>query len=189
MRVVTALRERPRGRVAVELDGTPWRELPVDAVVRAELRVGRELDRDAARMLGRERRRSEALALAGQALRSRDRSARELDDRLARRRVGADARAEALESLGRAGLVDDDRFAQTRARTMAERGWGDAAIRADLEQRGLADEAVVAALGALEPESERLALLVERAGSDARLLRRLAGRGFDPDLLEGFVAK
>ena len=53
MAVVTALRERPRGRVDVELDGAPWRTLPADAVVRSGLLVGRALDRPTARTLAR----------------------------------------------------------------------------------------------------------------------------------------
>ena len=35
MPTVTGLREDRRGRVAVELDGSPWRTLPADVVVRA----------------------------------------------------------------------------------------------------------------------------------------------------------
>ncbi|MGH3055676.1 MAG: hypothetical protein ACRDL7_11935, partial [Gaiellaceae bacterium] len=66
--IVTGLRERKRGRVAVELDGRPWRVLPADAVVRAGLAVGRPLDRQKARELGREVRRASALAAAARSL-------------------------------------------------------------------------------------------------------------------------
>ena len=59
--VVTALRERPRDRVEVELDGAPWRVVPAEAVVRAGLAPGRPLDRASARALGRELRRLQAL--------------------------------------------------------------------------------------------------------------------------------
>ncbi|MGZ4354554.1 MAG: hypothetical protein ACXVZ4_13515, partial [Gaiellaceae bacterium] len=82
MPVVTALRERPRGRVEVELDGAPWRLVPADAVVRAGLRVGGRLDRETARTLGRELRRAQALGVAVQALRYRDHSRRSLEQRL-----------------------------------------------------------------------------------------------------------
>jgi hypothetical protein len=61
---VTALREDRRGRVAVELDGRPWRVLPAGVVVRAGVVEGRALDRPALRLLRRELRRDEAL-LAG----------------------------------------------------------------------------------------------------------------------------
>ena len=82
MPVVTALRERPRGRVEIELDGAPWRLVPTDAVVRSGLFVGRALDRETARSLGRELRRAEALTRALRALTARDRSRRALDERL-----------------------------------------------------------------------------------------------------------
>ena len=62
MAVITALRERPRGQVEVDLVGRSWRLVPADAVVRTGLVVGRALDRETARALRRELRRSEALA-------------------------------------------------------------------------------------------------------------------------------
>jgi SOS response regulatory protein OraA/RecX len=192
MVVVTALRERPRGRVEVELDGAPWRVVPVDAVVRAELRVGRLLDRETARTLGRELRRARALDVAAQALRYRDHSRRSLEERLARRNVRADATEAALAALERTGLVDDARVASTRAGVMADRGYGDAAIRFDLERQGLAGEVVEDAVAALVPERERAKQLVERRGADPRTARWLAGRGFDPasveDAMEPFAA-
>ncbi len=49
MPVVTALHERPRGRVEIELDGASWRLVPAAAVVRTGLIVGRALDRETAR--------------------------------------------------------------------------------------------------------------------------------------------
>ena len=97
--VVTALRELPRGKVDVELDGAPWRRVPADAVVRAGLMVGRTLDRETARALGRELRRSGALARATRALAAHDRSRQALDERLAAAGVGAEPRREALETL------------------------------------------------------------------------------------------
>lgn len=187
MRTVTALRERPRDRVEVSLDGAPWRVVPAVAVVRCGLRVGRPLDRPLARALGRELRRARALAAAGRALRTRDRSAAELDGRLRERGVAAGTRAEALDALEQAGLVDDDRFSRTRAAALADRGWSDAAIRADLEQRGLEADAVAAALAELSPEPERVAAAIARDGATPRLLRRLASRGFDADALEGLA--
>src|SRR5439155_24276402 len=128
-----ALHGRPRGKGGVELDGAPWRLVPADAAVRAGLSVGRALDRDTARSLGRELRRAEALGVAVRALRYRDLSRRRLEERLERRGARGDARAEALETLERAGLVDDRRVAAARACALAERGYGDAAIRFALE--------------------------------------------------------
>jgi SOS response regulatory protein OraA/RecX len=186
--VVTALCERPRGRVEIELDGTPWRLVPADAVVRSGLFVGRALDRETARTLGRELRRVHALARAARALRPRDRSRAALDERLERAGVPAAAREEALGTLERVGLVDDARVAVQRAAALAGRGYGDAAIRYDLEHEGLAGELVEEALAGLDPERERARALVERRGADARTGRWLAGRGFEAATIEDALA-
>jgi regulatory protein len=185
--VVTALRERPRGRVEVELDGVQWRVVPAGAVVRAGLVVGRSLDRETARTLGRELRRARALDVAARALRYRDHSRRSLEERLARRDVRPDASDAALAALERAGLVDDARVASTRAGTLAERGYGDAAIRFDLERQGLAGELVEGAVAALVPERDRARRLVERRGADPKTARWLAGRGFDAASVEDAI--
>ena len=166
--VVTALRERPRGRVEVQLDGAPWRLVPADAVVRTGLFVGRALDRETARTLGRELRRADALGRALRALGPRDRSRRALSDRLTHAGVRADAREEVLERLEETGLVDDARVAATRARSLAERGYGDAAIRYDLDREGVAAELVQDALAGLDPEPVRAKALVERRGAEPR---------------------
>ena len=172
MRTVTALRERPRDRVAVELDGAPWRTLPADAVVRSGLLVGRALDREAARTLARELRRAEALGAAVRALRHRDLSRRALAARIA-----PPAREEALAALERSGILDDGRAAAARAVTLAARGLGDEAIRYRLEHEGFAGEPLEAALAALEPEHERARALAEQG----RSARWLAARGFAPE--------
>jgi SOS response regulatory protein OraA/RecX len=185
--VVTALHERPRGRVEVQLDGAPWRLVPADAVVRTGLFVGRALDRETARTLGRELRRSDALGRALRALGPRDRSRRALADRLTHAGVRADAREEALMRLEETGLVDDARVAVTRARSLAERGYGDAAIRYDLEREGVAVELVAEALAGLEPELERARALVERRGAEPKTARWLASKGFDAASVEEAV--
>jgi SOS response regulatory protein OraA/RecX len=176
---ITGLRDDRRGRVAVELDGAPWRVLPVDVVVRAGIAEGRTLDRQALRELRRELRRAEALHVAGRALRHRDLSRRRLADRL-ERAVPPAFVAESLATLERAGLVDDERVARARAETLAGRGYGDEAIRHRLRVEGLPDEAV----GDLPPETERAAPLIARRGSGPRTARYLAGRGFGEEAVE-----
>jgi SOS response regulatory protein OraA/RecX len=182
--IVTALRERKRDRVAVELDGRPWRVLPADAVVRAGLGIGRPLDRPTARELAREIRRARALAQATRTLATSGRSLQELDRRLARAGHGDAAREEALATLDRAGLVDDARLAVSRAELLARRGYGDAAIRADLRRRLVAPEATAAAVASLEPEPERLRRVLVGQSVTPALMRRLAGRGFSRDALD-----
>ena len=161
------------------MDGEPWRIVPAEAALRAGLAPGRPLDRDRARALGRELRRARALTRALGSLAARDRSRRELDERLTHARVPAGAREEALAALARAGLVDDSRVAASRASALALRGYGDAAIRADLERRGLGPELVRQALADLEPERERARRILGSGGLDARAVRRLSARGFD----------
>lgn len=69
---------------------------------------------------------------------------------------------------------------------LAGRGSGDELIRHDLEQRGVGAEAIDEALAGLEPEPERARAAVEREG--LRVLRKLAARGFPPEVLEELQA-
>ncbi len=181
---VTALRERKRGRVAVELDGRPWRVLPADAVVRAGLAVGRRIDRPRARELAREVRRASALAAATRSLAASHRSQRALEQRLARAGHSSAAREEAIATLSRTGLLDDARLAESRAELLARRGYGDSAIRADLLRLLLSPNTAADALASLEPELERARRQLEGQNVTPALLRRLAGRGFSRDTLE-----
>jgi SOS response regulatory protein OraA/RecX len=187
-KTVTGLRERKRGRVAVELDGRPWRVLPTDAVVRTGLSVGRPLDRTTARELARELRRARALAQATRLLAASGRSRGELEKRLSRARHSDEAREEAVGALERAGVLDDARLAESRAERLARRGYGDAAIRSDLRRRLIPAEQATAAVAALEPEIARVRVLVDGQTVTPALLRRLASRGFSRDTLEEIAA-
>jgi SOS response regulatory protein OraA/RecX len=97
--------------------------------------------------------RQQAIDAAAQILRHGDRSRAELEQRLERRGLQPGAVEEALETLERVGVVDDRRTAELRAARLAERGYGDAYIRAELERRRLPAEE---ALAFLEPERERV---------------------------------
>lgn len=184
MPVVTALSAERRGRVAVELDGTPWRVLPAEVVVGSGLTQGHVLDRATLRELRRGLKRREALDLAARTLRFRDLSAARLHERLARADVPPVVVTESLATLERAGLVDDERVAQSRAQALAGRGYGDEAIRHKLAAEGLGATAVAAAVAVLDPESERAARVVERRGRGAATARYLAGRGFAEEAVE-----
>jgi SOS response regulatory protein OraA/RecX len=188
VKTVTALRAAGRQRVAVELDGEPWRTLPVEAVVTAGLASGVELDRRRARDLARELRRLSALRTATAALRRRDRSALELRERLGDRGVAPAQRERTLASFASAGLVDDRRLARERAQALAARGSGDALIRDDLERRGVDREEIDAALAGLPSEAERAAAVVVRRGRGAKTARYLAARGFGEEAVALSVA-
>jgi regulatory protein len=133
--------------------------------------------------------RDEALAVATRALARREHSRRSLAQRLQRAGVGDSEAEEVLAELERLGLLDDGRFALERARVLAERGKGDAAIRFDLERSGVSGAAVEEALTQLEPERERAERLVGRRGATPETARLLAGRGFDEDVVTAVVAR
>jgi SOS response regulatory protein OraA/RecX len=184
---VTGLRERRGGRVAVEVDGAPWRTLPVDAAVRAELRIGVELDRVRLRSVRRELRRTEALSWAVRALRRRDFSRRSLEDRLRGAGLTAEECTAALATLERAGLLDDARFAAARAASLAERGYGDEAIRWTLETEGVDADLAHRSIASLPPERDRVAVVVERRGGGPATAAYLARRGFAEDAVAGVL--
>src|SRR5262249_6492700 len=107
--------------------------------------------------------------VALRALRAADRSRAELDARLERRGFDGDERPETLDALDRLGYLAEERPAATRAERLADRGYGDAYIRADLEARGLSPEA---GLAVIEPEWERATRFAGRGAA------WLARRGF-----------
>jgi regulatory protein len=182
---VTALKpDRAERDVVVELDGAAWRRIPVDVAVRAGLAPGVELGRSELRQLRRELRRAEALEVATRALRHRDRSHEALLARLRASGIAPAACEDALETLARAGIVDDDRFAHARATALAERGSGDALIKADLDSAGVPTEVVDAAVGALEPERDRANALAAERGESVATARWLARRGFASESIE-----
>jgi regulatory protein len=127
------------------------------------------------------------LELAARALKHRDRSRHELDRRLEEAGITVEEREKALATLERIGYLDDQRFAATRARTLAERGYGDEAIRLDLDRQGVAGETADAALRGLEPERERARALARRLGGRGNAAVQLLRRGFDPDSVEAVL--
>jgi regulatory protein len=133
--------------------------------------------------------RDEALAVATRALARREHSRRSLAERLRRAGVGASEAEEVLAELERLGLLDDRRFALERARVLAERGKGDAAIRFDLARSGVSGNAVEEALAQLDPERARAERLVASRGATPATARLLAVRGFDEDVVAAVVAR
>ena len=74
----------------------------------------------------------DALDVAVKALAKRDLTEREIVDRLTRHGVPEHSRADVVARLRQAGYLDDAKVAAERAARLAERGSGDAAIRAEV---------------------------------------------------------
>ena len=129
-------------------------------------------------------RRTTALEAAVAALARRDRSAAGLAVYLEQHGIDSVEAANAVERLELAGYVDDDRFALGRAEGLAARGYGDGAIRRELEAHGLDAGRIAAAIDALDGEPERARALLERFGPSPRLARRLTAKGFAPESIE-----
>ena len=185
---VTAVRAAGR-RVAVELDGRPWRTVPLEAAVAARLSPGVGLDRARARDLARALRRHRAEGVVIRAVARREHTRASLAERLARAGVEASGRTEALERAERAGLVDDGRYAAARARDLADRGAGDELVLDDLVRHGVDEALAREALAALEPERDRAARIVVARGLSPRTARFLAAKGFAADLVEDVIAE
>ena len=187
MAVVTSVRARGES-VVVELDGAPWRTLPVGAVVEAGLAPGVTLDRARTRVLAQSLRRLEAERVALRTLARREHSRASLAERLERAGVGDRERREVLERAGRSRLVDDERFARGRALALAARGNGDALILDDLRRNGIVDDLARDAVGELDVERARAERVVAVRGASARTARWLAARGFADEIVAELVA-
>jgi regulatory protein len=185
--ILTAVRRSRPGRVALEVDGTPWRVVPDDVVVSCGLRAGIELERPLLRDLRRALRRSEALEAAVRTVSRHDVSARRLRQRLDARGIASSEAQAAVDTLASAGVVDDERLARARARSIADRGWGDAAIAARLEREGLSSGAVTQAIGELATEHERAAALISGEPDRRAAWRLLGRRGFAPETVEDIL--
>lgn len=129
-----------------------------------------------------------AFESATRLLRHRDFAAADLDRRLADRGFDEADRATAIATLTRTGVLDDCRFATDRARSLAARGAGDRFIEHDLAGAGIARELIEAAVGGLEPESERARMVVARRGASPKTARYLVGKGYSEDVVRTAVA-
>jgi SOS response regulatory protein OraA/RecX len=161
--------------------------VPDEVVVRCRLSTGVELDRPLLRLLRRELRRTEALALAGRTLRRRDLSLLRLSERLERAGVAPAAEQSALLALTEARIVDDARLADGRAAALSERGWGNAAIAARLEEEGIPGAEAGSAIDKLEPEPARAARVAATVNDPRKAWALLARRGFDEETIEAVV--
>lgn len=181
---MTAVRRARPGRVELEVDGARWRIVPDEVVLRCGLAPGVELDRPLLRTFVRELRRAETLGLAVRTVARRDVSTGRLREKLLARGVRDEAVRGAVATLTSAGVVDDARAAGSRAYSLAERGWGDAAVAARLAREGFAEPDVRSALAALRPERERAEALAATAKDLRAAWALLVRRGFEEATVE-----
>jgi len=181
---ITGLRETSTSDVLVEFDGAPWRKIPLTAAARAGLSIGKRLEREDLRLLGRELRRAEALAKATRMLARRPLPRALLEERLEKKGVAPVALEEAVEVLEQAHYLNDRSYALERARSLAEHSYGDAAVHYILEQERVDSELIEEAIASLEPEVERARALLAATADRRRTLRRLVTRGFSAETLE-----
>jgi SOS response regulatory protein OraA/RecX len=184
---ITGLREVSASDVLVELDGAPWRKIPLTAAARAGLSLGKRLERNDLRLLGRELRRADALAKATRMLARRPLPRTLLEERLEKKGVAPVALEQAVDALERAHYLNDRSYALERARSLAERGYGDSAVRYILEQERVDSELIAEVVASLEPELERARAIARSIPDRKRLLGRLARRGFDRDTAQQVV--
>jgi hypothetical protein len=151
----------------------------------AGLTVGRPLDRHLHESSRARVRRAKALAAATRSLAASDRSQRALEQRLARAGHSAAAREDAIAALARAGAIDDARLAESRAELLARRGYGDAAIRADLRRRQIAPEVAASVRRCpSSPSSSGCGGRSRTRASRRRFCGAWPGRGFSRDTLD-----
>lgn len=116
----------------------------------------------------------------------RARTRAELEGQLSKRGYPDEVGAAVLDRLADAGLVDDEDFAEQWVRSRhANAGKGRRALAVELRKKGVADEAITAALADLDPGAERARaeqlvrdkLRRERLGDtdDTKVTRRLVG--------------
>jgi regulatory protein len=130
-----------------------------------------------------------ALETATKALARRDRAAADLVAYLERRGAAPAEAVAAVERLREAGYVDDARYAAARAESLAARGFGDAAVRYELERDGVAADEIDVALSDLPPERERAFNVLRRAKTPLAAVRRLAAKGFSAESIEAAAAE
>lgn len=143
------------------------------------------------------------MARAVSLLARREHSRAELARKLSRRRPGDEAEpvdpaalAGVLDELERQGLLSDQRFALHRARQRSAR-YGNARLRQELLQKGVATPVAEAALGALaETEQQRArAVWLRRFGQAAATPREraqqgrfLQARGFSMEVIRRIIS-
>ena len=132
------------------------------------------------------------MATALRLLRGRVRSSHELRQSLTAHGLPADQIPRIVRECERRGILDDEAAARLWAQQWADRGYGWPAIRHRLLAKGFSEQTAASAgqrLGvSAAAEAQRAnawaARQRRRGVPRQRILRQLASRGFDPELME-----
>jgi len=188
---ITGITPHPRraDRFLVERDGAPWVQLSAARVAELGLRVGERLTGERAEAIERAAAVDAAMDVALRALAVRPRSEAELAQRLRQKGVAAEVARDVLARLRALGYLDDQAFAEAWvAQRQRLNPRGTAALRRELQAKGIAPEIIEAVVGTGEddlaaarsvarkhwPRLQRL----ERTVAERRLLGLLQRRGF-----------
>ena len=196
---VTALRlqVRNKARVSVYLDGKYG--FPLAKIVAARLCIGQELDETAVAQLRGTDDEEKAYERALKFLAPRPRSEAEVRRRLTLHKLAPTLIDMVAARLQRAGLLDDQAFANfwvENRNTFRPRSMR--ALRGELRQKGLSEEAVRAALTSTNDSEAAYAVGAKRvrrfaAASRDEFRRKLgdflARRGFNYDIIEPVIER
>jgi regulatory protein len=196
---VTALKadRRRRQRVHVYLDGV-W-ALSLSAGVAAGLQVGQSLTGEAVERLEKREALRDATRRAMRLISRRPRSERELRQGWERRGVAPEVQQAALEQLRESRQVDDCAFAAAWVENReAFRPRSARALRAELQRKGVSDDAIASALAGVD-ESEAAYRAAQRFARRAeglteeefqrRVGGQLARRGFEWETIRAAVRR
>ena len=156
-----------RPRFTVWLDGSAWKTLDGETVLRANLRVKQSMSPgDLERIIELDETLRARQAAGGYASRS-PHSRRELEDYLEKRGFSRLAREHAIGMLNKTGMIDDNQMASRIIRTRRRSKYGPRRIQAELLARGIPSDLVRASLEEsakdINPTSECLELIRRRA--------------------------
>ncbi len=142
------------------------------------------------------------LRAARRYLRFGTRSRAQVRDYLIDRKAPEPVVADVLAACAREGLIDDRVAAKLWAETLRQRGYALSAIHLQLQERGFDDSTIEQALNALrvrEDDEQRARMVVAQIltktssgsarGRRASVARRLARRGFDPELIDRLLSE
>jgi regulatory protein len=185
---ITAVKRRPRGRVAITTSDGETLTIHAEALERAEVCEGDPLDGRARERVETEEHRCLAHEAALRLLSYRPRSERELGQRLRLRGIPPEIAEAEVGRLRKAGLLDDEAFAHSYVGGRQESApRGQRLLRYELLGRGIRAEIADEAVSSIDDRTAALALARGRAPRLAALeygqfSRRLGGflqrRGF-----------